>query len=546
MHGVQPLAVLTDSDPAVITAVPVVFCMAVHILCFWHILHNLFKNLRGKLGGQFSAFVRDFISVQRTCGAVACERRWQLLLLKYPDATPYMLKQFGGDNFRRWASPWTSSVFSAGSEATGRIEGLNKDLTRNLPKRASLAQVYEHITAVQVKKLRNNQHTDMLSGVSVVSCVHINERVFSVIDTLLHASLTGKGFELCTVEMGLIADYVVVQPLQPSALPLDDDFCAEDVTLTAACDFGLDLSADATDKELVSFVSATEAALEDNDRFRRSSVGGFLKDRCIINDFIVVPVRHSHRPVRHYVVLYNPVAASIDGDSRVYREFFCTCMHHTTMGVPCRHFFAVLKNSPMAGFHLGMIHKLWLKPGSDDQDRTGYELYHPNGKIAFAGVYMPEEPVNLMAHVLDKSTGLYVPRDKHVARRADRLYGQLWGLSRELVGGLTKDLGEVQEDLCSETLAYLTGMLAKLKLRRETGVVRQELVATHGMAAATDENMGMLVALSQVRNPAQGRPDGSRQPAKAPRKCGLCKGTGHNSATCPKKHHLDAGSTQQQ
>jgi hypothetical protein len=58
--GISPRVFVTDSDPAVSSAVATLFPDTFHMHCIWHIGQNLPKQLKGKLGSNFDNFMKDF------------------------------------------------------------------------------------------------------------------------------------------------------------------------------------------------------------------------------------------------------------------------------------------------------------------------------------------------------------------------------------------------------------------------------------------------------------------------------------------------------
>lgn len=74
--GLAPLVVITDADPVVVSVVALVFLLAHHIRCMYHLIANIFKNCKGDVGGAISQLVVDFITVSKTRSEEAFNARW--------------------------------------------------------------------------------------------------------------------------------------------------------------------------------------------------------------------------------------------------------------------------------------------------------------------------------------------------------------------------------------------------------------------------------------------------------------------------------------
>ena len=56
----QPIVLFTDADPALNAAIPLQFPNSYHAHCIYHIGQNLPKNLKAKLGNQYTDFIKNF------------------------------------------------------------------------------------------------------------------------------------------------------------------------------------------------------------------------------------------------------------------------------------------------------------------------------------------------------------------------------------------------------------------------------------------------------------------------------------------------------
>ena len=79
---------------------------------------------------------------------------------------------------------------------------------------------------------------------------------------------------------------------------------------------------------------------------------------------IIFEVSRQGTNVAHYVQLSGPVQTSVGlpnpSTYTLYRDLVCTCAFPTTLGMPCSHFWRVLRNDAFAAFHLGLVHSQYF------------------------------------------------------------------------------------------------------------------------------------------------------------------------------------------
>ncbi|CAG8617897.1 9924_t:CDS:2, partial [Dentiscutata heterogama] len=88
--SIEPAVILTDSDPAVNSAVKEVFKSTYPIYCAFHITQNLYKNLRKSLDTQYNQFFMDFYKCQNSLVKTIFENKFTKLGHDYPKAKPYL------------------------------------------------------------------------------------------------------------------------------------------------------------------------------------------------------------------------------------------------------------------------------------------------------------------------------------------------------------------------------------------------------------------------------------------------------------------------
>ena len=65
--------------------------------------------------------------------------------------------------------------------------------------------------------------------------------------------------------------------------------------------------------------------------------------------------------VAHYVQLSGLVQTSVGSTTyTLYRDLVWTCAFPTMLGMPCRHFWQVLRDNAFAAFHLGLVHSQYF------------------------------------------------------------------------------------------------------------------------------------------------------------------------------------------
>ena len=83
---------MTDSDPAVDAACIRVYkgCYAMH--CIYHINQNLYKNLSGSLGENYSQFLNEFYTARNSLSQERFEYLFLNLIEKYENISSYLNK----------------------------------------------------------------------------------------------------------------------------------------------------------------------------------------------------------------------------------------------------------------------------------------------------------------------------------------------------------------------------------------------------------------------------------------------------------------------
>ena len=101
--------------------------------------------------------------------------------------------------------------------------------------------------------------------------------------------------------------------------------------------------------------------------------------------------------VAHYVQLSGPVRTSVGSITyTLYRDLVCTCAFPTMLGMPCRHFWRVLRDDAFAAFHLGLVHSQYFledPPMHEEMELMSRnvvgKLYHNHERVGPCPVEAP-------------------------------------------------------------------------------------------------------------------------------------------------------------
>ena len=101
--------------------------------------------------------------------------------------------------------------------------------------------------------------------------------------------------------------------------------------------------------------------------------------------------------VAHYVQLSGPVQTSVGSTTyTLYHDLVCTCAFPTMLGMPCRHFWRVLRDDAFAAFHLGLVHSQYFLEDPPMQEKLELmsrnvvgKLYHNHERVGPCPVEAP-------------------------------------------------------------------------------------------------------------------------------------------------------------
>ena len=559
MYDVPPTVVGTDADPAASIAVADVFPSSLYFWCLWHIMQNLNKNLKvwsfllisfpiymlhllryvapppptpllandegcsmtyvmyilalaqAKLRGLMPKFLTDFLVVSKTVGKVACVKRFDLLLDKYPDASSYLRNQLGGPTIERWGAAFLQT-FTCNTRATSRSEGSNKDYKIGHKRNMNVLGVYENIVAVQEAKKKRRLLTNTVNKIDVVSSVIGAELWFKEAMRVIKTNCSPYAVELIVKQMTLSNNYVMRDMGLQGVVPDNTEVDPAIVTLTQGNNV-MEVSDDIFD--LSSFCTQFESRddMDEFDPYRRGDIHDFISHHDLGGAYRILTLKHFKNEVLHYIVLYDKITLPHQSDAEIYTAFYCTCGDAITSGVPCRHFWAAHKAFSAAAFYLGAINKRWISSTTSGD----YPVVTTEGVV---GMTSPSRPLNVVsAQILNPLTMTHEDVPIEVFKHSRVCYGKLWGLVREVTCALTVKDNRVHQDKYNEFVVTCNKMLEELKDRAE-------------LQAASEQDRPVIRTLQAIDNVQD--PKRKNNKSKENRVCSYCKqSSGHNRSTCP-------------
>jgi MULE transposase domain len=134
--GLPPRVIVSDADPALLAALPLVFPDAKEVHCIFHIMGNLRKRVGPAVQSDYKMFERTFLQVRNCLSITKFEQLWNDLVAEFPQASDYL--NFLYQSKKSWAKAYTSKVFTAGIQSTSRTEGYNAVLKKQITSSATL------------------------------------------------------------------------------------------------------------------------------------------------------------------------------------------------------------------------------------------------------------------------------------------------------------------------------------------------------------------------------------------------------------------------
>ncbi len=198
--GLIPLVFMTDSDPAVDAACIRVYkgCYAMH--CVYHINQNLHKNLSGPLGENYSQFLSEFYNARNSLSQERFEHLFLELVEKYGQISNYLNKLYKSKTY--WAFCYTSTIFTAATQTTSRVEGLNAVLKKELiNSNTSLVQLHKTINRRHQEEEQQKEYAFWKSVIPCVINLQTANFLFPAVETMIKNYLTEPLYNLQVQEI---------------------------------------------------------------------------------------------------------------------------------------------------------------------------------------------------------------------------------------------------------------------------------------------------------------------------------------------------------
>ena len=204
--NLPPRVVVSDADPTLLAAVPLIFPESYEIHCIFHIMTNLRKHV-GLAVSDYKTFEREFLQARNCLSDTRFEQLWNELLNKYSQVTEYL--NFLYQSKKCWAKAYTGKVFTAGVQSTSRTEGYNALLKKQITASATLCDLAKVLdgrskteqlqTAFKEWQVSNTQYQAPFVPTQVFGQIHkMLKQYVSSLFTLL--KLSNKWLRPCCIE----------------------------------------------------------------------------------------------------------------------------------------------------------------------------------------------------------------------------------------------------------------------------------------------------------------------------------------------------------
>ena len=537
-----PNVCLTDADPGATAAIAEVFQSTLHLWCLWHIFKNLRENLQSKLGAEYQNFFNAFYHCQKQRSETVFWDEYESLKATYPESASYLDRQLT-PNVRYWAG-FRHTRFTTGAVSTQRGEGLNRHFKVHLSAQSPLCKLFNEACLREEKEaarlflseVRDEMHSTH-ARTFAISC-------FPDIVSNMEELLTGYGQSFLMKQITVSGQYGVFE-MEDSNLH-DEDVLDKRHFMTVDPDVA-DVPRGQTTIGLIE--SLPEEQQQDVRIFK-------------------VQLRHTvtDKPKNpQFVLLHNKLPGR-----EAYQEHTCTCGDHCRLGVPCRHYWAVLMSCNAATFHRGMVNDLWFKKAQplgqqkaklftfDDPSKAGAPFVftrpvypaHPEevdeAYLATLTVAVSKKRIwGALLGEAKKAIEASIVTGKH-----DGLLAALRGFSVALPDGFEDVEGTSGDKVKNPDVVKGRGRPAGVteakKLRKNTRPPPRERVplGNRDLNSETAETGGLQAAQGQSSSKPHGQERGEAvAPAakRAARRCGHCWKNfqqleySHDARTCPHK-----------
>ncbi|CAG8610312.1 12499_t:CDS:2 [Ambispora leptoticha] len=520
--GLYPNSILTDADPAMTLAISTIWPSTQHLHCIWHIGQNLQKKLKSKLGSDWDSFIKDFYKTRNVLDPKIFENRFKSLQERYPKANQYLNRALYPDR-QSWARAYTFRHFTAGAQATSRVESINSHIKSIISR--GYTTLYDLFNSLDFLIASQDYHYDFISWKSSnpnIKPPNVCDTMYTNVDTILKTFVAPNLIEKIRYEINHSLFYHSAK-IHPESLHL----CQENITLLL----------------LLCYI-----VVQDNDE-------------AFVDNAFDYPLAHSFalfKEVEDKVVEVWEIIHMTWQHSRLHvfllkdGSYICSCMLLVNRGYPCRHFFRVMAYSSAAKFSINFVAKRWLLEKYQDND-LGIQplvnlstvfLSEPSKSLIPTTILRSNESANLFSaqNAMSTMTRLSTSVVAKKAMQKKKVYAETIGIARKAINiAIEKDDPHV--------LKFLKGYI----LQNERSLVENTTEASSSgyktNVLKERPEVNIIPEKSQVSNPVKkarkGRPPkiaryqsslenpSSKAQEKRPRgpgtnTCGECGGKGHN------------------
>jgi hypothetical protein len=225
-------------------------------------------------------------------------------------------------------------------------------------------------------------------------------------------------------------------------------------------------------------------------------------------------------------------------------SFSCTCNLLISYGIPCRHFYRVLRKSSQAKFHISLINQRWYQDSKlniDDKEIALLDVISIVEDHSSSAVVREEINFNYIHHV--RGEQVYTEKLQGIISAKSK-YGKAFGFAKkaldltqkldcynELNGLLQTYIDEKQQELlCNQTTDENTTGNQQENIECSNPVTSRRRGRPPGRYLSEGETLR--------QNKKQKKPEGNLEVNgndKKERKCKGCGGTGHDLRNCKRR-----------
>ncbi|KAH6874625.1 hypothetical protein BKA70DRAFT_1480019 [Coprinopsis sp. MPI-PUGE-AT-0042] len=305
---------------------------------------NLDTNLRSVV--PWTKFLPCFWAAFRAVSPEEFDRLWQDLCDQYPSAAPYLQSLY--DCRQHWAWAWTSQIFTAGVGTNGRVESENRVTTNFGGPKKTGSQLFSGLNerTEQQERKEKAQSRD-----SHRRHAHSIEAVFPGPVCLLREHITLYAFQRSYEQMKESMYYTVDSFMLPAGSRSWNDWA---VAVRNEPGFSWADSETSNGPGMFNNFSNDCAYISTKWLLRQT-----LERGNIVEQLYNVKRGVGEATVEH-------VVAALRGGSYV-----CDCMMGVNLGIPCRHFYAILRRNQNMALSLGHFRRRWYKDQKLDLSHVG-------------------------------------------------------------------------------------------------------------------------------------------------------------------------------